>query len=73
MFRDSLVSNVVDVVDLLGSMNLTNDPKMQLMQRQLRTAIQGVTPDALRGDGHLRRETKKAVDAAIASLPSLDF
>jgi len=32
-----------------------------------------VTPDALREDEWLRRETKRNVDAAIKALPSLDL
>ena len=73
VFRDSLVQNVVDLIDLLETMNITNDANMQLQQRRLKAAIEGITPDALRADGHLRSETKKAVDDVIASLPSLDL
>ena len=73
VFRDSLVSNVVDLIDIMDSMNVTGDPHMQLQQRKLKMALQGVTPEALREDAHLRLETKRAVDAALAALPSLDW
>lgn len=73
VFRDSLVQNVIDLVDIMENMNITNDPTMQLQQRRLKNAIAGITPDALRRDGYLRAETKKAVDDVIASLPSLDI
>lgn len=73
VFRDSLVSNVLDIIDMMESMNVTGDPKMQMQQRQLKQAMQGVTPEALRDDAYLRRETKQAVDAALAALPSLDW
>ena len=39
----------------------------------LEDALRGVTPDALRDDAFLRAETKRAVDDAIKSLPSLDI
>jgi hypothetical protein len=73
VFRDSLVSNVLDLIDMMESMNVTNDPNMQLQSRRLKMSMQGITPSALRDDATLRRETKQAVDATIAALPSLDF
>lgn len=73
VFRDTLVSNVVDLIDIMDSMNVTGDPNMQLQQRKLKLAMQGITPEALREDAHLRLETKRAVDAALAALPSLDW
>lgn len=73
IFRDTLVSNVVDLIDIMDSMNVTGDPNMQLQQRKLKLAMQGITPEALREDAQLRLETKRAVDAAIAALPSLDW
>lgn len=73
IFRDSLVDNVLDMVDLLDVCNVTGDSQMSAMRLQLEDALRGVTPDALREDAFLRAETKRAVDSAIQSLPSLDI
>tara|TARA_R100000935_G_scaffold6126_1_gene13552 strand:+ start:412 stop:1320 length:909 start_codon:yes stop_codon:yes gene_type:complete len=73
VFRDTLVTNVVDMVDLLAVCNVTNDIKMEAMRVKLEDTLQGVTPDALREDAYLRAETKKSIDEAIKSLPSLDM
>ncbi len=73
IFRDSLVDNVLDMVDLLDVCNVTGDSQMSAMRLQLEDALRGVTPDALRDDAFLRAETKRAVDSAIKSLPSLDI
>lgn len=73
VFRDTLVSNVLDIIDMMESMNVTGDPMMQLQQRQLKQAMRGVTPEALRDDARLRRETKASVDAVIKALPSIDL
>jgi len=73
IFRDSLVDNVLDMVDLLEVCNVTGDSQMSAMRLNLEDALRGVTPDALREDSFLRTETKRAVDAAIKSLPSLDI
>ena len=72
VFRDTLVSNVVDLVDLLDVCNVTGDSQMSAMRLRLDEALRGVTPDALREDEYLRAETKKAVDDVIKALPSID-
>lgn len=71
-FRDSLVENVVNMIDRLETYNITNDPTLRDVRFKLQQVMDGITPDALREDDYLRRETKKKVDEVIASLPSLD-
>ena len=73
VFRDTLVSNVTDMIELLRVCNVTNSTQMTAMADSLEEAMSGVTPDALREDDYFRAETKAAVDAAIKSLPSLDI
>ena len=76
VFRDSLVSNVTDMIELLGACNVTGDPVMTRAQRDLDDAMRGITPDALREDVYLRAETKRRVDEVrktIDNLPSLGF
>ena len=73
VFRDSLVENVSEMVELLRVCNVTGSTQMTAMADKLDDALNGVTPDALREDEYLRTETKRAVDEAIAQLPSLDI
>ena len=73
IFRDSLVDNVLEVVSLMESCNITNDATMTKIQTHLKNALSGVTPDELRKDEALRLATKLKVDAAIAALPSLNM
>ena len=73
VFRDSLVGNVNDMVELLRGCNVTSSPQMAQMADKLDEAMAGVTPDGLREDDTFRAETKRAVDDAIKSLPSLDI
>ena len=73
VFRDSLVGNVNDMVELLRVCNVTGSTQMATMADKLEEAMSGVTPDGLREDDIFRAETKAAVDAAIKSLPSLDL
>jgi hypothetical protein len=73
VFRDTLVSNVTDMVELLNVCNVTGDSQMAALAMKLDDTLRGVTPDALREDGYLRAETKRAVDDVIKSLPSIDM
>jgi hypothetical protein len=73
VFRDTLVSNVLEIVDLMDACNLTGDMTMRDNAQMLREALNGVDAADLREDHMLRRATKKAVDEVIASLPSLGF
>ena len=76
VFRDTLVTNVQDIVDLLGTMNVTGDPYMTEAHKRLDAAMQGITPEALREDTYLRASTKRQVDEVrkiIDGLPGLGF
>lgn len=73
IFRDSLVDNVLEVVELMDTCNITGDTHMSAVKTKLRDALSGVTPDALRQDEYYRLETKRKVDEAIASLPSINL
>ena len=73
VFRDSLVENMIGMFDMLKTCNVTGDSQMEAMRMRLDNVLHGITPDALREDSLLRAETKKAVDKAIADLPSLDL
>ena len=73
IFRDSLVGNVTDMIELLRVCNVTGSTQMSEMANRLEEAMSCVTPDALREDDLFRADTKAAVDAVIKSLPSLDI
>ena len=73
VFRDTLVGNVNDMIELLRVCNVTQSIQMSDMANKLEEAMSGVTADALREDVTFRAETKAAVDAAMKSLPSLDI
>lgn len=72
-FHGTLVTNVLDMVDLLETANITNDPAMQAMARKLKTTLQGVTAEGLRINTTTRLRVKAEVDQAIAEIPSMDW
>ena len=73
VFRDTLVSNALSMVDLLTTCNVTGDSQMEAMRQRLESTLRGVTPEGLRDDEFLRAETKSKVDDILKSLPSLDI
>jgi len=73
VFRDTLVSNALSMVDLLSTCNVTGDSQMEAMRQRLESTLRGVTPEGLRDDEFLRAETKSKVDDILKSLPSLDI
>jgi len=68
IFRDTLVSNVVEMCDLLDKFNITGDPKMKQARVRIENILLGVTPDALREDDDLRLDTKSKVDALLKEM-----
>jgi hypothetical protein len=87
IFHGSLVENVLEIVDIMNTCNVTNNPKMSQAAQDLTRALSGITAEALREDDYLRAETKRMVDgimdkhikpelspqlaSQIASLPGL--
>ena len=65
IFRDSLVTNVLDMCTLLDKFNVTGDAGMKQAKARIENMLLGVTPDALREDDDLRLDTKSKVDALL--------
>lgn len=70
---DGTIDLVRSMLELMVTCNITNDPVMQKVQRDLTLAFEGIDSRADLKDEAVREETKRAVDAAIAALPSLDW
>ena len=71
IFRDSLVSNVKDMIVMLNDFNVTADPVMTKAAADLERALEGVTPEGLREDAYLRAQTKQQIDSVRKTIDSL--
>ncbi len=79
-FRDTVVTNLVKLVDVLPKLNITNDPELDRLAEHVRTSLL-IDPKELRKSDAIRAETAK-VAASIAqhmagymagySIPALD-
>jgi hypothetical protein len=70
---DGTIDLIREMLGLMETCNIMGDPTMQKVQRDLTLAFEGIDSRADLKDEDVREETKRAVDAAIAALPSLDW
>jgi hypothetical protein len=61
-FHDSVVTNLVKLVDVLPKLNITNDPNLDSLAEQVKASLI-VDPKDLRKSEAARTETAKAADA----------
>lgn len=71
VFRNSLVDNAHELVDLLPRFNLTQDPKLDEIAERMRESLLRHAPDDLRQDQAARRQTFNA--AKEIKQDALDF
>lgn len=62
IFRDSLVTNAVDLCSLLTKLNVTNDFQLEAARKALEAAVCNLDPKDLRKDENARKEVKAQVD-----------
>lgn len=65
IFRDSMLENAKELVNLLKDFNLTNDPQMEQARRELNALIEHVEPDDLRKNDAVRDDVRKNASAIL--------
>jgi len=68
IFRDSLVDNALELVDMLKCMNITNDPELERSRKQLEQAMFGVSAKELRENSDIREDVKAHVDEILGRM-----
>jgi hypothetical protein len=68
VFRDSLVENAVELCELLPSLNITNDPRVDKLRRVIETSIGKHTPKVLRTDANKRKKTADAMKQVMDKM-----
>jgi hypothetical protein len=67
IFRDSMLDNAQETCDLLSRLNISDDPNLEAMRREVEDKLINHHPDSLRNDPDLRRDTadeaRKIMDA----------
>ena len=68
IFRDSLVENGVELVDMLKHLNITKDPSLEQARRELELAIAHHSLDSLRDNSNAREVVKMKVDTILSKF-----
>jgi hypothetical protein len=64
-YHDSLVTNAQELVELLGKMNITNDPKLEDARKQLELTMLGADIETIKESAYVRETMKNRVDAIL--------
>jgi hypothetical protein len=68
IFRDSLIGNLIEVVDLLPDLNITEDPELERLRLEAKNKLTAHTPDALRADKTVRAQVASEAQSLLADL-----
>jgi len=68
IFRDSLIGNIKELVELLPQLNLTNDPKLEEFRRQAQAKLSGFDPQTLRENRAYRGMAAQAAREIVADM-----
>jgi hypothetical protein len=66
VIRESLMSNVQELIDMLPAFNLTKDPQLDQLARDLKGLVK--SPDALRTRADVREDTAKAASDILSKM-----
>ena len=59
IFRDTLIENINEIVNLLPKLNVSDDPGLEKMRREVSSIVKGITPDTLRENADERAKASK--------------
>jgi hypothetical protein len=65
-FWDSTITNAVELCELLTTLNITNDPKLEQARQKLERALNGVEPSDVRESEGIRKSVKTKVDEILS-------
>ena len=67
-FRDTLVTNITDLLDVLPILNLTGDPAVTQFAAEMRDSLTLYTPDQLRNAEYARNDTAARADEILNKM-----
>lgn len=68
VFRDSIIGNIADLVGILPTLNITDDPDLEEARRKVERTLANKDPQEIRDDPVKRKETKKEADKILSSM-----
>jgi len=71
IFRDTLVTNITELVELIPKLNVTMDARIEKMRRQIKAALEGIDPQNLREDDGLRKKAAESAEEIMKKMKGL--
>lgn len=68
VFRDSLVENAVELCNLLPTLNIANDKRVDALRKVLQTSLGKHAPATLRKDPRVRKQTADAMKQVMSKM-----
>ena len=68
IFRDSLVTNARDVVEVLGRLNVTGDPRLEAMRATVAADLTQYDPQELRDAPAIREQTAARASEILSAM-----
>lgn len=68
VFRNSLVDNMVEMVELLPRLNLTNDPGLEAVRKEIEAKLCSFSPQVLRDDEDVRHQVADDAQAILEKM-----
>lgn len=69
-FKNSLFENIKKCITILPKLNVTNDPQIVAMQKEIEAKLAKQTPDEVRADPGLRKKVAKDAEAIMRKMKS---
>jgi hypothetical protein len=71
VFRDTLVTNLAEMVAVVGKLNVTDDPELEKLRREVETDLCSVDPQILRDDPEKRVSQADKAKAVIKKMDGM--
>mgnify|MGYP001296097693 FL=1 len=63
-----MVTNIADLTDVLKRINVTGDPALEEMRREIESKFANIDPETLRKDEKVRKTVAKEADEIMAKM-----
>jgi len=71
IFRNSIIQNINDLVEILPDLNIVNDPDLENMRRRLQDELSGIDPAELRESSESRQEVSQKAQNILNDLDNI--
>jgi hypothetical protein len=68
VFRDTTVTNITELVDLIPGLNVLDDPQLNALGAEIKAKLAGVDPKDLRKDAEVRSQAAKDAEAIMSKM-----